>query len=71
MSRETRRMKRSRLLSPMITGTPAVQFSFRRSKYFHLLIASIEGFISDNERDRKIVTTIQILLVQNRHKTHD
>ena len=47
--------------------------SFSRSKYFHLLITPIEGFILwlDNERDRKIdVTAILFLLVQNRHQTH-
>ena len=42
--------------------------SFSRSKYFHLLIAPIEGFITRNEIDRKIdVTTILFLLVQNWH----
>ena len=44
-------------------------YSFSRSKYFHLLIAPIEGFITqmDNEIDRKIdVTALLILLVQNR-----
>ena len=50
-------------------------YSFSRSKYFHLLIALIDGFITgllDNEIDRKIdVTAMQFLLVQNRQQTHD
>ena len=49
--------------------------SFSRSKYFHLLIAPIKGFITqlDNEIDRKIdVTAILFLLVyrmDNKHMT--
>jgi len=49
-------------------------FSFSRSKYFHLLIAAIEGFITllDNEIERKKdVTFILFVLVQNRQQTHD
>ena len=45
-------------------------YSFSRSKYFHFLIAPIEGL--DNEIDRKIdFTAILFLLVQNRQQTHD
>ena len=48
--------------------TAVLCYSFNRSKYFHLLIAPIEGFIRlDNEREiRKIYVTAKIfLLVQN------
>ena len=47
-------------------------YSFSRSKYFHLLIAPIEGFISlIDEIDWKIDDTAKLfLLVQNRQQTH-
>ena len=48
--------------------------SFSRSKYFHLLIAPIEGDITliGYEIDRKIdVTAKHFLLIQNRQQTHD
>ena len=47
-------------------------YSFSVSKYFHLLIAPIKGFILwlDNEIDRKINVTAKLfLLVQNRQQT--
>ena len=48
--------------------------SFSSSKYFHLLLAPIQGLkeLKDNEIDRKIdVTAILFQLVQNRKQTHD
>ena len=51
-----------------------MHYSFSRSKYFHLLIAPIEGFgtLLDNEIDRKIdVIPILFLLVQNKQQTRD
>ena len=49
-------------------------YSFSRSKYFHLLLAPIKYFhlLLAPIKDRKIdVTAIQSLLVQNRQQTHD
>ena len=50
-----------------------MHYSFSRSKYFHLLIAPIEGFVTllDNENKKIYVIPILFLLVQNKQQTHD
>ena len=55
----------------LATAAPPLHYSFSRSKYFHLLIAPVKGFIY-NKIDRKIdVIAILFLLVQNRRQIYD